>query len=167
MIRYQETPLRGPKPPGIELTDAERQQLDQLIRRHTTPQQRARRRRIILAAAAGLNNAHIARHLQVTVDTVRLWRRRWLGLQPVPVADLSVEERLTDAPRPGQPVRSTAAQVGQMVALAGEAPPPGDRPISQWTGRELADEIVKRGIVDRISGRHAARLLNRGPSNRI
>ncbi len=122
--------MRGPKPPGIELTDAERQQLDHVIRRHTTPQQLALRSRIILAAAAGLNNAHLARHLQVTVDTVRLWRRRWLGVQPVPLADLSVEERLTDAPRPGKPVRITAEQACQIVALACEAPTAGDRPIS-------------------------------------
>jgi len=32
---------------------------------------------------------------------VRLWRERWLQLQPIPLAELSVEERLTDLPRPG------------------------------------------------------------------
>jgi hypothetical protein len=48
------------------------------------------------------------------------------------------------------------------VALACEAPNQSGRPISQWTGRELADELVQRGIVERISRRHAARLLKRG-----
>ncbi len=157
--------MRGPKPLVIELTDAERQHLDQLTRRHTAPQQLALRSRIILAAADGLNNAQIARQLHVTVDTVRRWRTRWLGLQVVPLADLSVEERLADAPRPGKPGRITAEQVCQIVALACEAPAISGRPISQWTSREIADEIVNRGIVAHISGRHAARLLKRGRSN--
>jgi hypothetical protein len=63
-------------------------------------------------------------------------------------------------------VRITAEQVCQITALACETPASSDRPISQWTGREVADEIKKRGIVEQISARHAARLLKRGPSNR-
>src|SRR4026209_59480 len=114
--------MRGPKPLALSLTDAERQALDLLVRRHTTPQQLALRARIILAADTGLNNAQIARLLDLQVDTVRTWRSRWLGLQPVPLADLSPEERLTDAPRSGRPVTITAEQVCQIVALACEPP---------------------------------------------
>ncbi len=157
--------MRGPKPPLIELTDAERQALEQLVRRHTTPQQVALRARLVLAAATGANNSQIARQEGVTVDTVRLWRTRWLGLQGVPLADLSVEERLLDAPRPGKPVRISDEQVCHIIALACEAPERAGRPISQWTGREIAAEIKQRGIVDQISGRHAARLLKKGRSN--
>jgi putative transposase len=73
---------------------------------------------------------------------------------------------LTDAPRSGKPVRITDAQVCQIVALACEAPDQSGRPISQWTGREIAEEIQRRGIVAEISGRHAARLLKRGRSSR-
>jgi len=36
------------------------------------------------------------------------------------------------------------------------------RPISQWTGREIADELRGRSIVEQISPRHAARLLKKG-----
>jgi putative transposase len=46
--------------------------------------------------------------------------------------------------------------------MACEHPEESGRPISHWTGREIADEIKKRGIVDEISPRHAARLLKRG-----
>ena len=146
----------------IELTAEERQGLEALVRRHTTAQQRGLRARLILAAADGGNNAQIARHLDVDVETVRRWRGRWLGLQPISLADLSVEDRLADAPRSGAPTRITAAQVCHIVALACEAPGRSDRPMSQWTGRELADELVQRGIVDGISPRHASRLLKRG-----
>lgn len=158
--------MRGPQPPQIDLTDAERTQLEALLRRHSTPQQLALRAQIILTAATGLNNGQVARTLAVNVDTVRLWRDRWRALQTVSLEDLRVAERLEDAPRPGGPARITADQICQIVALACEAPSASGRPISQWSSTALADEIVRRGIVDQISPRHAARLLKKGISSR-
>ncbi len=158
--------MRGPKPPAVLLAPDVRQKVEGLLRRHSLPQQLALRARIILAAADGANNSQIARHLALDVDTVRLWRQRWLAFAPIPLADLSVEERLSDVPRSGRPIQITADQRCQIVALACEAPADTNRPISQWTGREIADEVVKRGIVPKISGRHAARLLKKGISNR-
>jgi hypothetical protein len=72
---------------------------------------------------------------------------------------MSVAERLADAPRPGAVPRLSAEQVCQIVALACELPSRSARPISHWSHCELADEIVRRGITDRISPCHAARLL--------
>lgn len=154
--------MRGPKPPMIELSDTERQDLQALVRRHSTPQQLVLRARVVLAAADGANNAHIARQLNISLDMARLWRNRWLGLAAVSRDDLSIEERLTDAPRPGSPARISAEAVCQIVALACEAPSESGRPISQWSSREIADEVIRRGIIEQISPRHAARLLKRG-----
>jgi len=154
--------MRGPKPLPIDLTDNERNSLIKIVRRHNTPQQLALRAQIILAADEGHNNAEIARQLLVSGDMVRLWRRRWVELQQIDPEDLSVVDRLRDRPRPGAPRRINGAQVCQVVALACEAPEKSGRPISQWTGREIADELKRRGIVDKISDRHAARLLKRG-----
>ena len=159
--------MRGPQPLPIHLSPAERRSLEQLVRNHTTPQQLALRARIILAAAAGSNHRQIARQLGISLDMARLWRQRWLGLQAVALADLSVAERLADAPRAGRPVRITDAQVCQIVELACAAPEQAGRPISQWTGREIADEVLRRGIVAQISVRHAARLLKRGACSHI
>ena len=136
--------------------------METLVRRHSTPQQVARRGRIILGAAAGLNNSQIAREVGLDVDTVRFWRSRWLGLAAARLEDLNLEERLRDSPRPGTPARITPEQVCRIVALACEAPSQSGRPISQWSGREVAEEVVKQGIVEQISPRHAARLLKRG-----
>lgn len=158
--------MRGPKPPAITLTQGERQELQRLLKRHTTPQQIALRARLVLAAADGLNNAQVANREAVSVDTARHWRTRWLGLQPLTLTELSVEERLADSPRSGKPPTITDEQVCQIVALACEAPDERSRlPISQWSGREIAEEIQRRGICERISGRHAARLLKRGISS--
>ena len=162
----QELNMRGPKPPMIQVSLEERQGLETLVRRHTTAQQVALRARMMLAAAEGFNNAQIAVHVGVDVDTVRRWRQRWLGFQAISLEDLPVADRLTDVPRPGRPAEITAEQVCQMVALACEAPSLSGRPISQWTGREIAEEVVARGIVEQISPRHAARLVKKGTSNR-
>jgi transposase len=154
--------MRGPKPPVVEIPPDVRQALEALLRRHSLPQQLALRARIILAAGDGCNNSQIARLLGLDVDTVRLWRQRWLAFTPFPLNDLSLEERLGDGPRSGRPARITTNQHCQIVAVACEAPASSGRPISQWTGREIADEIVKRGILPKISGRHATRLLKKG-----
>jgi putative transposase len=153
--------MRGPKPPAVNLSDKERQGFEQLLRRHSTPQQTALRGRIVLAAAQGKNNAQIAREFGITVEMARLWRDRWLALQPISLDDLTIAERLEDLPRPGTPARITADQRCQIEAMACEDPEDSKRPISQWTSREIADEVMKRGIVDSILPRHAARLLKR------
>lgn len=151
-----------PKPVSLTLTEAERAELEKLVKRRLVGQQIALRARIILAAAEGKSNCQIVREVQVSRQMARLWRERWLQLQPIPLTELSVEERLEDLPRPGAPARITAEQRCQIEALACEKPEDSDRPISQWTGREIADEIINRGIVTQISARHAGRLLKRG-----
>lgn len=156
--------MKGPKPSAVTLSDAERQGLEKLIKAHSTEQQLVPRARMVLLASQGLNNAQIARELQTTVDTARLWRERWLRLQPIPLADLSVADRLQDRYRSGKPSQITADQICQIEALACEKPEASERPISQWTAREIADEIMKRGIIAQISPRHAARLLKRTQS---
>jgi putative transposase len=159
--------MPGPKPEQIELSEEAQQDLAKLAVRHTTGQQKAQRARIILKAAEGKNNAEIGREVKQSLDMVRLWRRRWLELAAIGLDDLSVEERLDDLPRPGAPSRLSADQVCQIEQMACETPEKAGRPISQWTGREIADELVGRGIVGSISARHAGRLLKGGRFSRI
>lgn len=159
-----EKQMRGPKPAVLELNEREQKELEALVRRHSTSQQIAQRGRMILAAAQGKNTGQIARELAMKVDTVRCWRMRWLDLQAVSLDDLEVGERLSDHPRSGRPSQITAEQTCQLIALACDQPK--ERPISHWTGREIADEVMACGIVERISPRHAARVLKKGISNR-
>ena len=142
----------------------ERNEVERLVRRHSTSQQMALRGRIILEANAGKNKSQIARELGVSVETVRTWRKRWLALQAVALADLSVQDRLSDVPRPGRKSQISAEQICQLIAMG--CSQPKDRPIGQWTGREIADEVMRRGIIQQISPRHAARLLKKGVSSR-
>ena len=150
----------------VVLSEKEQEALTRISRRYRSEQQVAQRARIVLAAAQGHSNAQIARELDINVDTARLWRDRWVGLQGIDLDTLSITERLQDAPRPGKKPQITMEQRCQMAALACEAPSKAGRPISQWTGREIADEVMARGILQQISPRHAARLLKKGGSNR-
>jgi transposase len=145
----------------IELSEQATRDLERLLKAHKTDQQIALRGRIILEMSTGKGNAEIAREQSVSIGMVRLWRQRWLDLQPLPLSELSIKERLEDLPRPGAPPRITADQICQIVALACEAPERSGRPISHWTGREIADELMEREIVETISPRHARRLLKR------
>lgn len=151
--------MPGPKAVEIKLTEEESKELEKLVKAHKTEQQIVLRGRIIQEAGKGKSNAQIGREMGVRVDTVRLWRGRWKKLEAIPIEDLSAKERLEDMPRSGCPGQITADQRCQIEALACEKPEESERPISQWTQRELADEIVKRGIVKQISPRHAGRLL--------
>jgi putative transposase len=150
----------------VVLSKEEQTALVQLTKRHKSGQQLVLRAQIVLAAGEGQSNVKIAQELSVSVETVRLWRDRWVAGQVIALKERGVEERLADAPRPGAPARISAEQRCQMEVLACEAPGQSGRPISQWSGREIAQELIQRGIVKQISRRHAARLLKKGAFNR-
>ncbi len=143
-------------PTRLQVTETEREQLQQIVNRHNTPQQIAIRASIILLADEGLNHREIARELNISRDMARLWRNRWLELS---VKHMPVVERLADAPRPGSPMTFSLEQILQLFALACEKPEVYGRAISHWTARELALEVVKQGIVTSISPRHVGRLM--------
>jgi transposase len=153
--------MPNPKAQAVMLSEKERQGLEQLAKRHKTAQQIGLRARIVLASAEGKTNTSIAEKNEVSHNTARLWRNRWVSLQEIPLEELSVEERLQDVPRPGAPSQITADQRCQIEALACEKPEESERPITHWSAREIADEIISRKIVKQISPRHAARLLKR------
>ena len=151
--------MPNPKATEVNLSEAERLDLEQLVRRHNVGQQIALRARIILVAGEGRTNSAISRDLKLSINTAQRWRNRFAKAQAISYDDLSLEDRLQDGPRPGAPSRITADQRCKIEALACELPENSERPISQWTGREIADEVMKRQIVESISARHAARLL--------
>lgn len=153
--------MPGPQPVQIELDKETVEALEKTVRSYSTPQQLVQRVRIILLAGEGKNHSQISRELGISIDMARLWRNRWASFARIPLKELSISERLEDAPRPGKPSNIKAEQVCKIVALACEAPERSGRPISQWTGREIADEIMNQGIVETISPRHAQRLLKK------
>ncbi len=143
-------------PKELKLSDCECLELQQLVNRHNTPQQIVLRAKIILLGSEGKNHGEIARTLDISLDMARLWRNRWLESSD---RQLSTFERLQDSHRAGAPVKFSMEQVIELFALACSPPEDYGRPISHWTPRELADEIMKQGIIESISIRHVGRLL--------
>lgn len=130
---------------------------------------------IILLSADGVSNAEQGRLLGIDRQRARRWRTRWSESEARLTAaeqegatdrDLAalLRELLTDEQRPGTPPTFTAAQLAQIIAVACEPPEESGRPVTHWTPRELADEVIKRGIVETISPRHVDRLLKGGIS---
>lgn len=146
--------------PVIVLPD-HREVLEQLVRTHSTPQQLALRARIIVHATEGVGVRASARELGIWPKTVRYWRKRWRA-----AADQrSVSERLTDAPRSGAPATFTPEQICAVVAMTCEKPSESERPISHWSQREIADEVMRRGLVPSISQRSVGRFLKKRPTS--
>ena len=73
---------------AVILSEKEQEGLLQITKRHRSEQQVVLRARIVLAAAHGSSNVQIARELDINVDTVRLWRDRWVGLQGIEPCDV-------------------------------------------------------------------------------
>lgn len=143
-------------PKKLSLTTEEREQLEQILKRHSTPQQIAIRAKIVLLAEEGRNHHEIGRELEISLNMARLWRTRWLEGQK---KEIPVVERLCERQRSGTPAKFELEQILQLFKLACDDPMNYNRPMSQWTNRELAAEMVKQQIVTKISPRHVGRLL--------
>lgn len=159
----------------VAVTARQRRVLARLVRAARTPQAVATRARVVLAAADGASTRGLAQWLSVARNTAQAWRDRWAAAEEALLAAEAeggpgddralaavVRGVLADAPRPGAPPKFTGEQVCAVVALACESPPGSDRPTSHWTPREIADEAVTRGIVQRISVRTVGRFLVSG-----
>jgi len=107
-----------------------------------------------------------------TLETVQQWRSRWLAEVPrltalemsgVSDSELQsmIEQVLMDEPREGVPVKFTAFQVTQIIAIACSDPQGSGRPISHWSAGEIAESAIQRGIVEQISVRSVQRFLKR------
>jgi len=157
----------------IHLTDRQRSILEKLIRRSTAPQRLVWRAQIILLADEGQNNSQIASQLGLARYTVRTWRQRWSSragaIKPTEGEDVT-ENTLTgailsvfdDSPRPGAPGTFSPEQMVHIVAVACTPPQECGRPITHWSHRELAMEVIQRQIVSSISPRSVGRFLKSG-----
>ena len=116
---------------------------------------------IILFGFAALDNSVIATLVDHSTKTVGLWRRRWQmsyqALLRMQFAERkatfrrAIIECLKDAPRSGSPGTFTAEQIFEVISIACEPPAKSNRPVTTWTGWEIADEACPRGICTSIS----------------
>ncbi len=165
--------MPSPHALAINVSQRQRQLLQQIIRCKTNSYRLVQRAQLVLFAAEGVKNTMIGEQLQLSRTQVREWRQRWLEafeqLQTDEAEGISDSEFmqklkavLSDEQRPGSPAKFSLEQIVQIVAVACEQPESSRRPISHWTPKELAAEVVKRGIVQEISPGSVGRFLKRG-----
>lgn len=154
-----------PRSLNIVLSELEKALLDKIKRAHTSSIREVERSSMILTMSEGVGNKPAAAKTDFSIYQYRLWRARWLSFSAKFARIVSETEPkklsyelekcirlcLSDLPRPGSPCTFNAEQYCRIIAISLEAPALSNRPISEWTPREIADESIKRGIVPSIS----------------
>ena len=142
----------------IQLSDEERKELNKITNKLNAQYKIVRRATIILLADDGKKYSDIANQLRIQNRVVTTWVKRWVNTAD---SNMKVPERLKDLYRPGTPRRFTEEQWCKIMAIACEKPEKYKRPITHWTDKELADEVINQKIVNSISPRHIGRFLKK------
>jgi putative transposase len=161
--------MRGPRAKSVTVSTKEAQVLNQIIRQPTQPQWLVTRSKVILGAAAGESISQQSRELGLVRKAVQHWREKWERAQEARQVGEETDELLAtiaqvlhDGYRSGTPATFTAEQIVQVIAVACEDPQRNGYPFSHWTPKDVAQEVIKRGIVNSISPRQVGRFLKRG-----
>jgi transposase len=126
--------------PAIQLSPETRAELQNLVRRRTTPVRVVERCRIVLLAADGVQDKQIAQRMTVTPRMASRWRSRFLAQ--------GVTGLVKDAPRPGRAPTITADKVSAIVANTTQSTPPN---ATQWSRSTMARLVgISESSVGRI-----------------
>lgn len=138
----------------VDLTEEERAQLLQLIRKGNSAARKLARARILLKAAEGLSDAQIAKVLDLGTATVGRVRKRFV--------EEGLESALQERPRLGQRLKLDGKQQAHLLAVACTNPPQGH---ARWTLRLLAGRVVELGWAESISPETVRQVLKKQTSS--
>jgi transposase len=131
---------RGPKAVAIELSVAEREQLESWASRRRAAAGLAIRARIVLATAKGESTTSITKQLRISIATARRWRSRFSERRL---------DRLVDEPQPVQPRKITDQKVGEVIVKTLESAPPDGG--THWSTRQMAQAVgLNQTAISRI-----------------
>lgn len=163
------------KSPSLKATSLQQSILETMARQVTASLRQVERTKLILAMLAGKSNKQVSHELGYSWEKAKRWRYRWLALQPTLDTvetttdpkksrwelEKAIRAGLGDAERSGSPGKFSAHDYCQILGVALEEPSQSGRPISQWGLTELTDEVIKRGLVSRISRSQVGSFLKR------
>jgi transposase len=135
---------------GVNLTEAERDQLINLTKKGKNSSRVFKRAQILLLASRGYGDAEIAQMLMVGESTVHRTRQRYV--------EEGVSEALAERPRPGRPEKLSPQAEAMLIATACSDPPQGR---NAWTMQVLADSLVTLELVESISDETVRRTLKK------
>lgn len=138
----------------VTLTDAEREELQQLLRSGKHSTRKVTRARILLKAADNCADEQIVAALGVGRATVERTRENFVerGL-----------EALNERPRPGKKRTLDAKAEARLIAEACSDAPEGR---TKWTMQLLADRLVELKVVESVSDETVRRTLKKTNSSR-
>src|SRR5574341_91502 len=139
MFRVREAGMAWGAAVRIELSDAERNELQARARRRKIARADAMRAEIVLLAADGVPNVAIAERLGITRVTAAMWRRRFAAKRL---------DGLVDELRPGAPRKIGDDKIAEVVTTTLETMPTA---ATHWSTRAMARATgVSTSTVHRI-----------------
>jgi transposase len=129
----------------VDLTDEEREQLLQLLRKGKSAARKLTRARILLKA-----EEQVAQALHVGSATLGRVRQRFV--------EEGLESALNERPWPGQRRKLSGKQEAHLIAVACSSPPQGH---GRWSLRLLAGKVVELGLANSISPETVRKLLKK------
>ena len=139
----------GMKKQHVQLTSADRDHLETLIRKGQQTAKAYRRALSLMELDRGQTYPAVSKTVQVTIPTLSNWAALYKekGLQV-----------LQDQPRSGRPIQIDGEQRAKITALACSEPPEG---YARWSLRLLADKAVELGYIENISHTEVADILKK------
>ena len=138
----------------VKLSEAEREQLEQMLRSGKHVSRKITRARILLKVADGCTDDQTAEALDVGRVTVERVRQRFVerGL-----------DALNESPRPGNSPKLDAKAEARLIAEACSTAPEGR---GRWTLQLLADRVVQLGLAESYSHESVRSVLKKTNSSR-
>jgi len=132
----------------VDLSEAERSELQAMLSGGKHAARKLKRAQILLAAHAGVPDEAIAASVAVGGSTVYRTKRRFV--------EGDLERALTEEPRPGAERKLSGKEEALLVATACSRPPEGR---ARWTVELLAGEMVRLTEHERLSRETVRRRL--------
>ncbi len=133
----------------VQLTPADREYLENLIRKGQHTAKAYRRAMALLELDRGQTYTSVAKTFQVSYPTLLTWaalyKKKGLKL-------------LEDEPRSGRPIQISGEQRAKITALACSEPPEG---YARWSLRLLADKAVELDYIEHLSHTEVADILKK------
>jgi transposase len=138
----------------VHLKEEERRKLLGIVSKGRNKAVIIQRAHILLKVDEGKTDAEISQILYVSEQTIRRIRLRF--------AQEGLQAALEDKPHPATGSELDEKQEARIIALACSEPPAGQ---ARWTLELLTQEVLKDGIVTRISPETVRLLLKKTNSN--
>ena len=139
----------------ITLSDANRTELQELVKKGKLAAKTYKRALALLELDRGRTFTEVAQIVGVTYQTTSNWTACYQA---------SGLAFLTDKPRPGRPRVIDGLQKAKITALACSEPPTG---YARWSLRLLADKAVELEVVESVSYGEVRRILKKTNSSHI